>query len=85
MLSRKTKKLLGKSRATVSEFVKTFEAGSRVVIAPQAYQIGLPALRYANKYGTVVTKRGESYVVEIRDGNKKKRLISHPIHLRLVS
>lgn len=83
MLSRRTKKLAGKSRATVSEFVKTFEIGSKVIISPKAYHIGLPALRYINRYGIVVAKRGSSYVVEIKDGRMKKQLISHPIHLKL--
>jgi len=82
-LSKKTKKLLGKTRAAVSQFVKNFEIGNRVIITPKAYQQGLPALRYKNKLGIVIEKRGASYVIEIRDGNSKKQLIAHPIHLTL--
>ena len=83
MMSRKTKILKGKTRATVSEFVKSFEIGAKVTITPKAYHIGLPALRYTNKSGKVVEKRGGSYVVEIKDGNKRKEIIAHPIHLKL--
>ncbi|MBS3068249.1 50S ribosomal protein L21e [Candidatus Micrarchaeota archaeon] len=85
MLSRRTKRLSGKHNATVSDFVRTFEVGAKVTISQRAYNIGLPALRYSNRYGTIIKKLGDSYVVEIQDGNKKKQLISHPIHLKLAS
>lgn len=85
MLSRRTRRLSGKIRATVSEFVKTFDIGTKVIITPKAYYMGLPSLRYSNKYGTIVERRGESYVVEIQDGGKKKRLVSHPVHLKLTT
>ncbi len=81
-MSRRTRRLTGKTRATVSDFVKTFEIGSTVVIDQQAYEMGRPDIRYTNKNGRVVAKRGKSYVVEIVDGRKTKQLISHPIHLR---
>ena len=83
MLSGRTKRLLGKTRATVSQFVRSFPVGAKVVIAPKAYTIGLPALRYSNKNGIITAKRGNSYVVEIHDGKKKKQIISHPIHLKM--
>lgn len=82
LMSRKTRRLTGKTRATVSDFVKVFTIGATVVISQQAYEIGRPDIRYTNKAGKIVSKRGESYVVEIVDGNKTKQLISHPLHLK---
>ena len=81
-MSRRTKRLKGKTRATIPDFIRTFSVGERVVIAPMAYHIGLPALRYTNKSGIITEQRGQSYVVEILDGKKKKQIISHPIHLK---
>ncbi len=80
-LSTRTKKLDGKGRLRVSELVKTFELGDDVVINPKCYREGLPHLRYLNKHGRIVEKRGDSYVVEIKDGNMKKKIIAHPVHL----
>ena len=85
LMSRKTRKLTGKGRSAISGFVKPFNVGDKVIVSQKAYQLGMPALRYLNKYGRVVAKRGASYVVEIQDGNKTKQLISHPIHLKLAN
>lgn len=82
-LSTRTKKLKEKGRLTVSEIVKSFENGSSVIISPKAYRRGMPHLRYINKHGIVVGKRGKSLVVEITDGRKKKQIIVHPVHLEL--
>lgn len=82
-LSARTRKLKGKARVTVAEQVKTFNVGDKVVIKPKARSRGMPALRYAGRHGKVVKRRGMSYLVEIRDGGKKKELIAGPIHLQL--
>ncbi len=85
LMARNTRRLTGKNRATVCDFVKVFEVGKQVVISPQAYyQLGIPALRYTNKVGTVLSRKGESYVVEIGDGKKIKQITAHPIHLKSV-
>lgn len=81
-LSTRTKKLEGKGRIRVNEFVKTFAMGDSVVITPKANYRGLPHLRYKNKHGVVVEKRGNAYLVEIMDGNKKKQVISNAVHLK---
>ena len=80
-LSTRTKKLDGKGRLRPSKFVKSFEIGEQVIIDPKCFRGGLPHLRYANRHGKIIEKRGDSYVVEILDGNKKKKIISHSVHL----
>ncbi len=81
-LSTRTKKLKGKGRLRVSEFVKSFNINDSVILSPKSHRTGLPHLRYTNRSGTVIEKRGDSYVVEITDGKKKKHIIAHPIHLK---
>lgn len=81
-LSGKTRSLRGKSRTTVSRQVKEFKVGDKVILAPKANPDGMPHLRYRNRQGKIVEKRGRSYLVEIKDGNKKKKIIAGPIHLR---
>jgi ribosomal protein L21E len=34
--------------------------------------------------GTVVGTRGEYKLIDVLDGNKKKRFIIHPIHLKVL-
>jgi ribosomal protein L21E len=82
-MSRLTRRLKGKSTVTVPEYVKTFKVGDKVVIRPKAKWIGLPHLRYSNRHGIVVEKRGESYVVEVKDYSATKKIILSPIHLVL--
>lgn len=84
LMSTRTKKLRKKQPITISKLVRSFKIGSRVIITPRSYMRGIPSLRYVNREGIVVETRGECYVVEIRDGNKKKQLIAHPVHLEEV-
>ncbi|MBI2079661.1 50S ribosomal protein L21e [Candidatus Micrarchaeota archaeon] len=84
-LSKKTRKLKRRKKFTVTDFVKSFSLGQKVIISVKPYFSGLPNPRYNNRSGVIVEKRGESYVVEILDGNLKKGIVSHPIHLKHVS
>ncbi len=81
ILSKRTKRTKRKKKITVSEQVRKFSVGDQVVYTPVASTKGRPHLRYRNKYGKIVEKRGNSYAIEIKDGGKKKMLISNPIHL----
>ncbi|MBI5227633.1 hypothetical protein HY988_03535 [Candidatus Micrarchaeota archaeon] len=85
MLSRRTRKLKGKSIVSVAQYVRTFNIGDKVLITPKAKREGLPHLRYSNKHGIVVEQRGKSYVVEVDDYSKKKKVIAGSVHLRLAS
>jgi large subunit ribosomal protein L21e len=42
----------------------------------------MPFPRYKGKFGKIIGKRGKSYIVEIIDGNKTKKIISRPEHLK---
>ncbi|MBU0532305.1 50S ribosomal protein L21e [Candidatus Micrarchaeota archaeon] len=84
-LSGQTRKLRGKSKVSIANTVRSFKIGEKIRICPKAKREGLPHLRYRNRYGVVVEKRGKSYVVEIQDYKKKKQLIVGSIHLKLAS
>ena len=81
----RTRQLKGKSTVSVAQFVRTFNLGDKVVITPKAKWIGLPHLRYSNRHGIIIERRGKSYVVEVADYKKKKKIIVSPIHLKLGS
>jgi len=82
-MSKRTRKLKGKSVTTVAQLVRTFSVGDKVIIAPKAKFEGLPHLRYSSRHGIIRERRGKSYVVEVGDFNKKKSVIVGPVHLRL--
>ncbi|MCS7105748.1 MAG: 50S ribosomal protein L21e, partial [Candidatus Aenigmarchaeota archaeon] len=57
----------------------------KVVIAQEpSSHSGMPHPRFKGRIGKVIGKRGKSYIVEITDGNKVKKIISKPEHLKAV-
>ncbi|MBW6451741.1 MAG: 50S ribosomal protein L21e [DPANN group archaeon] len=70
-------------RNKITTTLKQFEIGHRVTIMPNPSVIkGMPHTRFKGKVGTVKESRGISYLVEIKDGNKTKFLLSRPEHIR---
>jgi large subunit ribosomal protein L21e len=80
----KRSRLLGKTsqNLTVPELVKTFELGSRVIISPRVRFSGMPHPRYRGRSGIISEKRGNAYVVAIKDGRMEKELIIPSVHLQ---
>ncbi|HLC69080.1 MAG TPA: hypothetical protein VJH24_04535 [Candidatus Bilamarchaeaceae archaeon] len=81
LLSTQTQKFKARTRLTPSDYIRNFPLNSTVVIVPHPSPKGQPSLRYSYRHGRIVEKRGKSYLLEVTDGNKQKRLIVHPIHL----
>jgi large subunit ribosomal protein L21e len=85
---RKTRKLMTKhfrrkGKISVTSFLAEYKKGDRVVIKPEpAYQKGICHLRFYGHKGIVKAKRGRCYVVQIKDQNKEKEVIMHPVHLK---
>jgi len=67
----------------VTSVIQQFEIGQKVhVVCEPSIQKGMPHRRFHGKTGSVVGQRGRAWLVEIRDGNKLKTVISRPQHLR---
>ncbi len=72
-----------KKRLTINDIIKQFNEGDRVIIDIQSnYHSGMPHPRFQGRFGVVVGKQGSSYIVEIKDGRKMKKLIVAPAHLK---
>jgi large subunit ribosomal protein L21e len=72
-------------RPTVNKFLQEFKRDQTVVIVQEpASQRGMPHPRFKGKSGKIIEKRGKSYIVEILDGNKVKKLIARPEHLKAI-
>lgn len=85
-MRKKTRKKLKQKhkRQPITKFIKEFDIGQKVVIIPEpSSHKGMPSPRFKGKIGKIIEKRGKSYIVEIIDGKKKKRIISNPEHLKV--
>lgn len=80
-LSGRTRQLKHRRKLTVSDMVRTYDVGMKVLVSVKPIREGMPAPRYNGKHGTIIEKQGAAYVVEIKDGRAIKRLIISPIHL----
>ena len=70
-------------RPTITKFLKQFKEGQHVVILqePSSHK-GMPHPRYKGTSGYITGIRGKSYIVQIQDRNKPKKIISRPEHLK---
>ncbi len=86
-LSGSTRKLKRERKLTPADFVREFAIGEKVAIDPKPYYKDgkIPHLRYRGRVGVIKEKRGRSYVVEIKDGGKIKKIVALPIFLRKVT
>ncbi len=77
------KKIRDKGRIKISKNLQNFEEGDNVVIdVDSSYHKGMPHKRYFGKHGKVLEKRGKSYLIKTKLGNKYKKIICSPIHLK---
>lgn len=74
-----------KGKISISRFFQEFNEGENVVLkAEPAYHKGMYYPRYHGKVGVILRKRGDCYEVLIKDSNKEKMMIVHPVHLKKV-
>jgi large subunit ribosomal protein L21e len=77
-------KLRGK--ISLRSYLQTLEAGDKVALKTEpAIQRGMYFRRFHGKIGTVTRSLGSCYEVRIKDMDKEKRLIVHPVHLKKVA
>jgi large subunit ribosomal protein L21e len=70
---------------TVNRLIRKFEVGDRVAIDIQpSVHKGMPFKRFQGLTGIVEGKRGDAYLVSLKDQGKQKYVISYPVHLKRV-
>ena len=74
-----------KGKISLSKYFQSFIPGQRVCLKSEpAVQKGMYHARYHGKSGKIVKKQGNCYFVQIKDKNKIKNLLVHPIHLKKI-
>ena len=80
----KRKSLRSKGKIKLSKYFQDIEIGDSVsVISELALQPKFPS-KLQGRTGIVEGKRGNSYLIRIKDLNKEKTYIIHPVHLRRI-
>ncbi|MAH06776.1 50S ribosomal protein L21e [Candidatus Pacearchaeota archaeon] len=82
MLKRKNKRDHGKVK--LSNYFAEFEKGEKVSVVRELSQTPKFPKTLQGRTGVVDSKKGRSYVVKIKDLNKEKEYIIHPVHLKKV-
>ena len=84
---RKTRYKFSKSRSekgkiSIKKYIQTFESGDKVLLQlePSVHK-GMYFRRFHSKIGKVNKKRGSCYELTIKEGDKQKTVIVHPVHL----
>jgi len=74
-----------RGKISLRNMFQKLEIGDKVVIKPEpAIHKGLPFSRFFNKEGKVVDKRGSAYLVQIKEGNRLKKVICNPVHIKKI-
>jgi len=66
----------------VTPYLQEFRIGEKVVINlnPSSHR-GFPDPVFQGRVGEVIEKRGRAYVIEVKVGDKTKKIIAAPEHL----
>jgi large subunit ribosomal protein L21e len=76
------KKPRERGKIKLSKLLFEYQLGSQVVIKiDPSVQKGMPHRRYHGKVGTIIEKRGRSYVLSVTQGDATKEIIVRPEHL----
>ena len=80
MIKRKQPGTRGKIK--FSNYFQVFKAGERVTVVRELALNPKFPKQIQGRSGVIESKRGSSYLVKIKDLNKEKTYIIHPVHLR---
>ncbi len=78
---RGTRRKLRAKKITITRRLQRFNVGDIVHVDVLPTK-GMPYHRFQGKTGRIVGERGNAYIVEVRDGNKPKTLITKPEHFK---
>jgi len=74
-----------KGKVRLSKLLREYQPGNRVVVKiDPSTQRGMPHRRFHGKAGTIVDRRGRSYIVSVSQGDEMREIIVRPEHLEPV-
>lgn len=78
-----SKNIRQRGKLSLTKFFRKFDEGDKVylVMDPTYQKASFPA-RFHGKAGVIKAKRGKCYEIEIKDFSKKKRILTHAVHMK---
>ncbi|MEK6873486.1 MAG: 50S ribosomal protein L21e [Nanoarchaeota archaeon] len=83
-MASKRKPVHQRGKIRLSEYFKELNNGDKVAIKKEKSIPSNFNKRVHGRTGEVVAKRGSNYVVKLKEFNKEKTFIVHPIHLKKI-
>jgi len=81
--SKLSKNVAEKGKIKIRNYLQDFKESDKVIlVAEPAVQGGMHHPRFQGLAGEIVNKQGSCYKIKIKDGNKEKMVVIHPVHLR---
>ena len=78
-----SKDIRKKGKISVSNYFQSYKIGDKACLKVEsAMHKGMYHPKFYGRVGTIKGKKGKCYEILIKDKNKQKTLIVHPIHLR---
>jgi large subunit ribosomal protein L21e len=72
-----------RDKTTVNEIIKPVSVGDTVQInINSSFHSGLPHPRMYGKAGKIIGFQGECPIIQLKDGNKTKKIITHRTHIK---
>lgn len=78
----KRKQLRTRGKIKLSHYFQELKQGDKVTVIRELTLTPKFPKQIQGRTGTIESKRGHSYIVRIKDLNKEKQYIIHPVHLR---
>ncbi len=79
------KNIRQKGKISIKNYLQSFKTGDKVAfVAEPAVQKGIYDRRSHGQTGEIMSKRGKCYLIKIKNFNKIKTIIAHPVHLRKI-
>lgn len=74
-----------RGKLPITKILQEFQIGERVVLKLEpSHMGGMFFPRFQGRVGEVVKKQGDCLLVKIKDGNKVKQCLTHPVHLQKI-
>jgi len=84
-MARRAKKIRDRGKIKLSSYFKIIEDGARVaVVDERGVRMSFPK-RLRGMSGIVKGSRGKFKEILIKDGNKEKTFVIHPVHLKVLA
>ncbi len=80
----KRKPVRTRGKLQLSRYFQDLKEGDSVAVVEEAsVDMSFPK-RLQGRTGVVESKRGRAYLIKIKDMNKEKKFLIHPIHLKKI-